>query len=159
MNGYVQMSCSCCIKCFQLLQILEHLDVGNLPPDEQNKHVVRCGWSTQATSMQLGEEKNSFGYGGTGKASTDCKFKDYGQTFQEGDVIACHVVRGIGMLGYIEVRSWKCGCLVIWFWYELIAKPCNKTVAHSWPDLYIGRLAQDGGISRAIYTVSGCCNI
>ena len=36
----------------------------------------------------------------------------------------------------IWVRSWRCGCLVTWFCYQLIAKPGNKTVAVSWPDPY-----------------------
>ena len=36
----------------------------------------------------------------------------------------------------IWVRSWRCGCLVTWFCYHLIAKPGNKTAASSWPDPY-----------------------
>jgi len=40
----------------------------------------------------VGEEPFSYGYGGTGKASTDCKFKDYGTTFGQGDVISACVV-------------------------------------------------------------------
>jgi len=71
------------------VKILEHLEVDNLPEDEQHKHVVRVGFSTADTSMQLGEEKNSFGYGGTGKASVACTFKDYGEAFGTGDVIQC----------------------------------------------------------------------
>lgn len=39
-----------------------------------------------------GEEKLSYGYGGTGKASTDCKFTDYGQAFAAGDVVTSYVV-------------------------------------------------------------------
>ena len=34
------------------------------------------------------------------------------------------------------VRSQNCGCLVTWFWYQLIAKPRNKTAAVSWPRPY-----------------------
>ena len=34
------------------------------------------------------------------------------------------------------VRSRSCGCLVTWFCYQMIAKPGNKTAAHSWPDPY-----------------------
>ena len=33
-------------------------------------------------------------------------------------------------------RSWRCGCLVTWFCYQLIAKPGNKTAAPQWPELY-----------------------
>lgn len=35
----------------------------------------------------LGEEPWSFGYGGTGKFSTNCRFSDYGQRFGAGDVV------------------------------------------------------------------------
>ena len=31
----------------------------------------------------------------------------------------------------------KCGCLVTWFCYQMIAKPDNKTAAPSWPEPYI----------------------
>ena len=37
---------------------------------------------------------------------------------------------------FIWVRSRRCGCLVTWFCYHLIAKPGNKTAAHSWPEPY-----------------------
>ena len=35
------------------------------------------------------------------------------------------------------VRSQRCGCLVTWFCYQLIAKPGNKTVSPPWPEPYI----------------------
>ncbi|CAB1349368.1 unnamed protein product, partial [Coregonus sp. 'balchen'] len=38
-----------------------------------------------------GEEAFSFGYGGTGKKSSDCKFEDYGEKFGENDVIGCFI--------------------------------------------------------------------
>ena len=37
---------------------------------------------------------------------------------------------------FIWVRSRRCGCLVTWFCYQLIAKPGNKTATVSWPDPY-----------------------
>lgn len=40
----------------------------------------------------VGEEAKSFGYGGTGKAASECKFVDYGQQFTEGDVITAYLV-------------------------------------------------------------------
>lgn len=73
------------------VKIGEHMDVDNLGEEELHKHVVRIGFSTDATSMQLGEEKNSFGYGATAKASVDCKFTDFGQTFGSDDVITCYL--------------------------------------------------------------------
>ena len=39
-----------------------------------------------------GEEESSFGFGGTGKASTDCQFQDYGEPFTTGDVITAYLV-------------------------------------------------------------------
>ena len=36
----------------------------------------------------------------------------------------------------ICVRSWRGGCLVTWFCYNLITKPRNKTATPSWPDPY-----------------------
>lgn len=39
-----------------------------------------------------GEEALSYGYGGTAKASENCKFKDYGETFTSGDVITAYLV-------------------------------------------------------------------
>ncbi|VDN98034.1 unnamed protein product [Rodentolepis nana] len=50
-------------------------------------HVLRVGWSMDKSGLTLGEELNSFGYGGTGKKSTDGKFEDYGSPFKEGDVV------------------------------------------------------------------------
>lgn len=76
--------------CFQV-KILEHLNVDHLPPEEQNPHVVRVGFSAPTSSLTLGEEKLSYGYGGTGKASTNCKFSDYGQPFASDDVITAYV--------------------------------------------------------------------
>ena len=39
-----------------------------------------------------GEEAFSYGYGGTGKKSADCKFEDFGEKFGENDVIGCYIV-------------------------------------------------------------------
>ncbi|KAK3925467.1 Heterogeneous nuclear ribonucleoprotein U-like protein 1 [Frankliniella fusca] len=69
---------------------LELCDVSHLE-DEPNPHVVRLGWSVQGTSMQLGEEKLSYGYGGTGKGSVNCQFKDYGKSFGVGDTITAYL--------------------------------------------------------------------
>ncbi|KAL1433658.1 hypothetical protein MTO96_012481 [Rhipicephalus appendiculatus] len=72
--------------CFET-KITKYLDVSHLPSDEPTPNVARVGFSTEDTSMQLGEEPLSYGYGGTGKISENCKFKDYGEPFAEGDVI------------------------------------------------------------------------
>ncbi|XP_022244327.1 heterogeneous nuclear ribonucleoprotein U-like protein 1 isoform X2 [Limulus polyphemus] len=72
--------------CFEV-KVKKHLDVSHLPPDESTPHVIRVGFSGNLQSLQLGEEPKSYGYGGTAKASTNCKFVDYGTPFGEGDVI------------------------------------------------------------------------
>lgn len=100
-------------------QVNEEISVKHLPASEPDPHVVRVGWSLDSCSTQLGksarfgaenlffsspfrltrplsarsgEEPFSYGYGGTGKKSTNCKFENYGETFAENDVIACLVV-------------------------------------------------------------------
>ena len=47
---------------------------------------------------------------------------------------------------HIWLRSRNCGCLVIWFCYQLTAKPGNKTVAVPWPDPYISIMMFEGNI-------------
>ena len=40
-----------------------------------------------------GEEAFSYGFGGKGKISEDCKFNDYGAPFQLNDVVGVYMVR------------------------------------------------------------------
>ncbi|KAM9734246.1 LOW QUALITY PROTEIN: heterogeneous nuclear ribonucleoprotein U-like protein 1 [Menidia menidia] len=76
--------------CYEM-KINEEIPVKHLPSSEPDPHVVRIGWSLNHCSTQLGEEPFSFGYGGTGKKSSDCKFADYGEKFGENDVIGCYI--------------------------------------------------------------------
>uniref|UniRef100_A0A8C5QFA1 Heteroous nuclear ribonucleoprotein U like 1 n=1 Tax=Leptobrachium leishanense TaxID=445787 RepID=A0A8C5QFA1_9ANUR len=76
--------------CFEM-KVIEEIAVGHLPASEPDPHVVRIGWSLDSCSTQLGEELFSYGYGGTGKKSTNCKFENYGQPFAEHDVIGCYI--------------------------------------------------------------------
>uniref|UniRef100_A0A1A8JYQ8 Heterogeneous nuclear ribonucleoprotein U-like 1 n=1 Tax=Nothobranchius kuhntae TaxID=321403 RepID=A0A1A8JYQ8_NOTKU len=76
--------------CYEM-KINEEIPVKHLPSTEPDPHVVRIGWSLNHSSTQLGEEPFSFGYGGTGKKSVDCKFADFGEKFGESDVIGCYV--------------------------------------------------------------------
>ncbi|CAM9838905.1 unnamed protein product [Lampetra fluviatilis] len=73
------------------MKVTEKITVKHLPSSEPCPHVVRVGWSLDSCSTQLGEEKFSYGYGGSAKKSVDCKFDDYGEEFSEGDVIGCFV--------------------------------------------------------------------
>uniref|UniRef100_A0A8C6SFK9 Heterogeneous nuclear ribonucleoprotein U like 1 n=1 Tax=Neogobius melanostomus TaxID=47308 RepID=A0A8C6SFK9_9GOBI len=76
--------------CYEM-KINEEISVKHLPSNEPDPHVVRIGWSLNHSSTQLGEEPFSFGYGGTGKKSSDCKFADFGERFGENDVIGCYI--------------------------------------------------------------------
>ncbi|KAL3057848.1 hypothetical protein OYC64_008155 [Pagothenia borchgrevinki] len=76
--------------CYEM-KINEEIPVKHLPSSEPDPHVVRIGWSLNHCSTQLGEEPFSFGYGGTGKKSADCKFEDFGEKFGENDVIGCYI--------------------------------------------------------------------
>ncbi|XP_031719402.1 heterogeneous nuclear ribonucleoprotein U-like protein 1 isoform X1 [Anarrhichthys ocellatus] len=78
-------------RVFYEMKINEEIPVKHLPSSEPDPHVVRIGWSLNHCSTQLGEEPFSFGYGGTGKKSADCKFADFGEKFGENDVIGCYI--------------------------------------------------------------------
>ncbi|KAJ3591237.1 hypothetical protein NHX12_009183 [Muraenolepis orangiensis] len=76
--------------CYEM-KINEDIPVKHLPSSEPDPQVVRIGWSLNSCSTQLGEEAFSYGYGGTGKKSSDCKFDDFGERFGENDVIGCYI--------------------------------------------------------------------
>ena len=53
---------------------------------------LRCGWSVNESSLQLGEDIRSYGFGGTGKSSRNSQFSNYGSKYGVGDVIGCYLV-------------------------------------------------------------------
>ncbi|XP_032870318.1 heterogeneous nuclear ribonucleoprotein U-like protein 1 isoform X1 [Amblyraja radiata] len=81
--------------CFEV-KINEEIPVKHLPSTEPDPHVVRVGWSLDSCSTQLGEEAFSYGFGGTGKKSSNCKFLDYGERFSENDVMGCLINYDVG---------------------------------------------------------------
>uniref|UniRef100_A0A665V3J1 Heterogeneous nuclear ribonucleoprotein U like 1 n=1 Tax=Echeneis naucrates TaxID=173247 RepID=A0A665V3J1_ECHNA len=94
--------------CFEM-KINEEIPVKHLPSSEPDPHVVRIGWSLNHCGTQLGEEPFSFGYGGTGKKSSDCKFADFGEKFGENDVIGCYIDFDSGdevEMGYTKNGVW-----------------------------------------------------
>ncbi|XP_042202227.1 heterogeneous nuclear ribonucleoprotein U-like protein 1, partial [Callorhinchus milii] len=76
--------------CFEV-KINEEMAVKHLPVTEPDPHVVRVGWSLDSCNTQLGEEEFSFGYGGTAKKSTNCRFENYGERFAENDILGCYI--------------------------------------------------------------------
>ncbi|CAL1280444.1 unnamed protein product [Larinioides sclopetarius] len=53
--------------------------------------LCRVGWSTPAASLDLGTDKQGFGFGGTGKKSFGKQFDSYGEAFGMHDVIGCYL--------------------------------------------------------------------
>lgn len=47
------------------------------------------GWSTLTASLDLGTDRNGWGFGGTGKKSHNRQFDNYGEAFGKNDVINC----------------------------------------------------------------------
>ncbi|XP_046846335.1 heterogeneous nuclear ribonucleoprotein U-like protein 1 isoform X2 [Xenia sp. Carnegie-2017] len=62
-----------------------------MPESETKPHVLRVGWSVDASSLALGEVPYSYGYGGTGKASCNNKFDNYGEPYTTNDVITSYI--------------------------------------------------------------------
>ncbi|XP_076292706.1 uncharacterized protein LOC143214958 [Lasioglossum baleicum] len=59
--------------------------------NEEKPYILRVGWSTPYTSMQLGEEKFSYGYDSIGRKLTNNQFEDYGLQFGKDDVVGCYL--------------------------------------------------------------------
>ncbi|XP_050592147.1 heterogeneous nuclear ribonucleoprotein U-like protein 2 isoform X1 [Bombus affinis] len=78
-----------CGKVYYETKIVEHCTINS--GNEEHPHVLRIGWSTPYTSMQLGEEKFSFGYSSTGKKLADNQYEDYGLEFGKDDIIGCYL--------------------------------------------------------------------
>ncbi|KAK7246591.1 hypothetical protein RIF29_41460 [Crotalaria pallida] len=78
-------------------------------PFEQ-QHVCRLGISRGDDMVgNLGESKNSFGYGGTGKFSNSGKFSNYGERFGVGDTIVCCIDlenKPLASIGFSKNGKW-----------------------------------------------------
>lgn len=59
--------------------------------DEVVTAEFRAGWSIGDADLQLGESKNSFGYGSDGQKCTDCTFAEYGAKYKVNDVIGVYL--------------------------------------------------------------------
>ncbi|KYQ90973.1 putative RNA helicase [Tieghemostelium lacteum] len=55
----------------------------------RDEGLCRVGWALKQSSRNIGTDKFSFGYGGTGKKSTQSKFIDYGLPYGTNDTIGC----------------------------------------------------------------------
>ncbi|XP_020603286.1 ATP-dependent RNA helicase DDX1-like [Orbicella faveolata] len=53
--------------------------------------LCRVGWSTELAALDLGTDKQGYGFGGTGKKSFGRQFDSYGEPFGINDIIGCFI--------------------------------------------------------------------
>lgn len=75
--------------------------------------LCRVGWSTLKASLDLGTDRQGFGYGGTGKKSFGKQFDNYGEVNAQKCAEIVQVVQMDFSLMLLAIRS-----AVIWIWIE-----------------------------------------
>ncbi|KAI1307249.1 ATP-dependent RNA helicase Ddx1 [Halotydeus destructor] len=71
------------------------------------KGLARVGWSLSNASLDLGTDRNGWGFGGTAKKSNSKNFTEYGVTFGEkDDIIGCAIDLDSREMSFFKNGTW-----------------------------------------------------